>query len=112
MTPPKVGCRLMPKMTAHISNAEPAIRARIVRMSGAGGKRPMGRPCGAFRLLAFGGCVGVEIEGEDQARVNVTISGSQRERIPQVPDRIHWSREVVFGVGLLEDRVQFICGGL
>src|SRR5262245_59733818 len=38
-----VGCRLMPKMTAHIPNAQPAVRARIVRMSGAGGKRPMGR---------------------------------------------------------------------
>ena len=56
-----VGGRLMPKMTAHISKAEPALRTRIVRMSGAGGKRTMGRPRGAFRLLAFGACVGVEI---------------------------------------------------
>jgi hypothetical protein len=59
--PKSVGRRLMPKMTAHISKAEPALRTRIVRMSGAGGKRTMGRPRGAFRLLAFGACVGVEI---------------------------------------------------
>src|SRR5258706_2819339 len=97
-----VARRLMAKMAAYVSDAEPPAGVEAVWMFRIGRQPQAGRPFGAFGLQAFGRRLRIEIERKDETGVNTAIVWLQRKCVSQVPDRIFRSPEIDVGISAIE----------